>query len=369
MEQPNKALSSVRTKRIIGIWLMIGVLMIFFQIIIGGITRLTGSGLSITQWEIVLGTIPPLSENAWTAEFEKYRATPQYQQINKGMSLSEFKFIYWWEYLHRLWARLMGFVFAIPFFYFLWQKWLDRKLKLQLLTVVGLAAIVASFGWIMVASGLRELPWVNPYNLIAHLSLALITYGYLLWITLPFWLDKGPPKLQLKIPKLRTAIIILTTFVSFQIILGGAVSGMRAALFFPTFPLMHGSYIPPILLDWEQWQLQNLIHWHEGTFAVAFMQFFHRNLGYLITLFVVGLIWYIFKKAEDKKLRTLSLILIAVTFTQVLLGVITLLTSKVTIPVSWGVAHQGVAVVLLSVCLLMLYYIPSKKSIQSSVSK
>jgi len=153
------------------IWLFIGLVMIFVQVLLGGITRLTGSGLSITKWEIVTGILPPMSQEAWQAEFDLYKATPQYQKINEGMSLSEFKFIYFWEYIHRLWARMMGFVFIIPFVVFLFKGHLDKALIKRLGGVVLMAAIVASFGWIMVASGLEDRPWVNAYKLSLHLGL------------------------------------------------------------------------------------------------------------------------------------------------------------------------------------------------------
>ena len=163
------------------VWLAIGVFMVFMQVIIGGITRLTGSGLSITEWEIVTGTLPPLNAADWQIEFEKYQETPQYEKINEGMSMSDFKFIFFWEYFHRLWARTMGFVFIIPFFIFLRKGWLPKPLMRRLLIVVGMAAVVASFGWIMVASGLIERPWVDAYKLTIHLSLAFILFSYLLW--------------------------------------------------------------------------------------------------------------------------------------------------------------------------------------------
>ena len=158
------------------IWLVIGLVMIFFQIIIGGITRLTGSGLSITKWEIETGAIPPLNHDQWQDEFELYKRTPQYQKINQGMDLSRFKWIYFWEYLHRLWARSMGFVFLIPLVIFWLKGYLGVKgLKKDLLIVFLLAALVGMFGWIMVGSGLVERPWVNAYKLSIHLGLALIT--------------------------------------------------------------------------------------------------------------------------------------------------------------------------------------------------
>ena len=160
--------------RWVKIWIVTGVLMIFMQIVIGGVTRLTGSGLSITRWEIVIGAVPPLGEAAWQEAFDLYKETPQYHRINKGMNLDEFKFIYFWEYFHRLWARLMFFVFIIPFGFFLLRGMLSKKLARWLLLVVLLAGLEGFFGWIMVKSGLRERPWVNAYNLTLHLCMGFI---------------------------------------------------------------------------------------------------------------------------------------------------------------------------------------------------
>ena len=155
--------------------------MVFIQIVVGGITRLTGSGLSITKWEIITGTLPPMNDAQWEEAFDLYKVTPQYEKINEGMSMKQFKFIYFWEYIHRLWGRFMGIVFIIPFLIF-WRKgWIDKKLMSRLAWVIPMAALVASFGWIMVASGLNDRPWVNTYKLTLHLSLALILYAYLLW--------------------------------------------------------------------------------------------------------------------------------------------------------------------------------------------
>ena len=166
---------------LVSLWLKAGLLLIFFQVVIGGITRLTESGLSITKWEVVSGTLPPLSDRDWEREYDLYRQTPQYQEINEGMSMADFKFIYFWEYIHRLWARLMGFAFIVPFLYFSIKKRLSSRLKKNLGIVVLLAALAATFGWIMVASGLIERPWVNAYKLSIHLLIAFSVFGYLWW--------------------------------------------------------------------------------------------------------------------------------------------------------------------------------------------
>ena len=169
--------------KVIKIWLSIGIIMVFMQVVFGGITRLTGSGLSITKWEIIIGTVPPLNAAQWEEAFDLYKETPQYQKINQGMEMKQFKFIYFWEFFHRLWARTMGFVFLFPFLYFLFTGKLSKVLIKDLEIVILLAVVVASIGWIMVASGLINRPWVNAYKLTMHLCLALLLFGYLLWTT------------------------------------------------------------------------------------------------------------------------------------------------------------------------------------------
>lgn len=326
--------------------------MIFIQVVVGGITRLTGSGLSITKWEIVTGTIPPTSEVEWEAEFELYKATPQYQKINEGMSLSEFKFIYFWEYIHRLWARLMGFVFAIPFFIFWWKGMIDKPLMRRLGIVVLLAAIVASFGWIMVASGLVDRPWVNAYKLTIHLSLAFLLYSYLLWTTFKVI---QPTKKVIHIPWIKKWGTIISSVLAFQIILGGIVSGMKAALFYPSWPDMNGVIIPSILFDSSQWNVDNFVNYDSTPFMSALIQILHRNTAYLLTFIIL---WYFFKAIKVKTTQAFKVglyLLISMLIIQILLGILTLVNSIAVIPVSLGVLHQGGALLLLTICLFLNY--------------
>lgn len=336
-------------RRAVKWWLVAGLVMIFFQIIIGGVTRLTGSGLSITKWEIVTGTLPPLGETAWNEAFDAYKMTPQYAKINQGMALGDFKFIYFWEYFHRLWARSMGFVFLFPFLFF-WKKgWLSRRLFFRLLGVVGLAAVVATFGWIMVASGLVNRPWVNAYKLTLHLSLALLTFGYLLWATF----EAFRPNVQ-RIENQRLARFSrwLTVLVSLQIMIGGVMSGMKAGLFYPTWPTMRGEWLPGPLLDGANWRLAHLIDYDTHPFMAALVQFSHRGLAYILTILVV--IFFI-KTLKVNALRTEGWLLLGAVSVQVLLGIFTLINCLGTVPVGLGVCHQGWAVVLLSGCLWVNY--------------
>lgn len=344
-----------KLRTIIKYWLFAGLVLVFFQVVIGGITRLTGSGLSITKWEIITGSIPPIGEAAWNEAFSLYKDTPQYEKINKGMSMEDFKFIYFWEYFHRLWARSMGFIFLFPFLFFFFKGWFSRKVVSQLGVVILLAVIVASFGWIMVASGLIDRPWVNAYKLTFHLSLALILYGYLFWT---FLSAVYPNRLKLSKPflfKIRRWTLIALILLSIQIFVGGIVSGMKAGLFYPTFPGMNGSFIPPVVTDISQWNLENVINYDKTGFMAGLIQFIHRNIAYLLTG-VLLFIGFKLKKEENYKIVSKEMkLLITMLVIQVILGILTVINCVGQIPVLWGVLHQAGAICLLSALLLLRY--------------
>ena len=343
--------------RAVKIWLIAGLVMIFFQIVIGGVTRLTGSGLSITRWEIVTGSIPPLNEADWISEFELYKLTPQYQKINQGMTVGEFKFIYFWEYFHRLWARLMFFVFIIPFVWFLGRGMLSRLLLPRMLTVVGLAGLEGFFGWAMVASGLIKRPWVNAYNLTLHLCMALVIFTYLLWT----WFLAVSPKLpDFSSVRFRRFALYLFGLAFFQIALGAIMSGSKAGLFFPTWPDMNGEYFPTVLLDGNHWTTDSFIHYDTNPFMPALIHFLHRNTAYLLTALVLYFVVKISKESISPMLRRSGGWLIAAISTQVLLGIFTVINCKTKIPVDLGVAHQAGAVVLLSLVLWVCYQLRKK---------
>ena len=338
------------------IWLAIGVFMVFMQVIIGGITRLTGSGLSITKWEIVTGTLPPLNTAEWHLEFEKYQETPQYKKINKGMSLPDFKFIFFWEYFHRLWARTMGFVFIIPFFIFLRRGWLAKRLKRKLLIVVVMAAVVASFGWIMVASGLIERPWVNAYKLTLHLSLALVLFGYLLWIVFESF---QPEKVLISNSKLKQFASIITVTICVQIMLGGLMSGMKAGMVYPTWPDMNGKVIPDEVFHSEMWHLSNFVNYDSSIYMSTLVQILHRSVAYVLIAMIL-LFFIRARKIKIEPFKRSSQLLITMLVIQFLLGVFTIIGCKGTIPVSLGSLHQGGAILLLSIALFINYQLSTK---------
>ncbi|MEL7121241.1 MAG: COX15/CtaA family protein [Bacteroidota bacterium] len=342
----------------IKVWLVVGLFMIFVQVVVGGITRLTGSGLSITKWEIVTGTLPPLNAAQWEEEFELYKATPQYEKINEGITLPYFKFIYFWEYIHRLWARLMGFVFIIPFAIFYFKGWFDRKLLRQLGVVIMMAATVASFGWIMVASGLINRPWVNAYKLTMHLSLAFMLYSYLLWTTLRV-IQPYPQVINNK--SVKKWVLFLTVTAAIQIVIGGIMSGMKAALFYPTWPDMNGEIIPAILFNLSEWNASNFINYDTGSFMAAFVQTTHRLIAYLLFFSGLAFFFTFARVTLNNHFKKGMMVFLSLLGIQVFLGIMTLLYSVGTIPVGLGVMHQAGALLLFS-SLIYWCYLVSKKA-------
>ena len=346
----------------IKIWLFIGIVMVFIQVIVGGITRLTESGLSITKWEVVTGTLPPLSEGTWNDEFLKYKQTPQYLEVNEGMSLDDFKFIYFWEYIHRLWARVMGFVFLIPFIYFYSKGMMDKPLIRHLAVVVFFAFLAAIFGWIMVASGLVDRPWVNAYKLSIHLLIAVCVFVALLWTYLKV-LDINPDMVFTGSNILRTSYVFLG-IILFQLLLGGILSGMKAAVIYPTWPDMNGSYLPDILFSKVEWKLSNFYNYDRNTFMPALIHFLHRNTAYLILLFGVYLSFKLYKTCSESRytyIKWLPYFILGAILLQILLGIFTVINSKGAIPVSWGVMHQAGALGLMTVTVFTIFVIRIKK--------
>ena len=345
-----------RYPSVVRAWLIAGLVLIFVQVVVGGITRLTGSGLSITRWEIVTGTLPPLSAADWDSEFDLYKATPQYEKINDGMSMSDFKFIYFWEYFHRLWARMMGLVFLVPLAYFLVKGYIDRRLGKRLALVFAAAALTASFGWIMVASGLIERPLVNAYKLSMHLGIAFTTFGILLWTTLWAFDIRLPAKPATPI---RRLVYVLGAVLIVQILLGGMMSGMKAALAYPTWPDMNGVAAPGILFDSTSWTLDNIIHYDAHPLMSALVQLLHRTTGYLVALLVAVLLWRGWS-AAGSRWRTALAITGGLTALQIALGIGTVVLSQPVIPVGWGVFHQAGALFLLSAVLYDVWLVRVK---------
>lgn len=328
--------------KFVRLWLLIGCVMIIVQVALGGITRLTGSGLSITEWAPIMGWIPPMNHEQWLTAFEKYQATPQFHLLNEDMDLAGFKFIFFWEYFHRVWARLIGFVFFLPFCYFLYKKYFDKALGRRMIGLFVLGGLQGLVGWLMVSTGLKDRPWVSPFSLSSHLLLALFTYCFLLWT---YWQTEGVVvRANPNSSKLIVNLLLLLTGI--QIMLGGFTAGSHAALNFNTWPDMNGSFVPSSLYN------EQLSFWKQFLENNTWIQFVHRSTAYLLTLFVIAY-WWMNRKTTSSKLL-LNALPIVISF-QVLLGITTILLSVGKIPLFWAELHQLVAVVLLSIVLRLRY--------------
>ena len=354
------------------IWLLTGIVMVFFQVVIGGITRLTDSGLSITEWAVIQGTLPPLNAADWEEARQAYmeRAIGQVKMkwsgalYPDGIPMDEFKFIFFWEYFHRLWARIMGFVFLIPFLIF-WRKgWLSRPLMGMLGRVVALTALVAVFGWIMVKSGLDtpEFAWVNGYKLTIHLSLATMVFAYLIWVTL----HVVQPKTQDEHNKrLKTFAWRITAVIVLQIVFGGLMAGVKAGLLFNHFPHMEinatdGSWtwIAEVLKDQSKWTWANMMAYNspEGAgFAAALIQLLHRGTAYLLCVLLPIFFWYVRRIHRSTALTRGATAVFLILVTQVTLGILTLLQAVGQIPLLLGVLHQAGGLLLLGAMLYVNY--------------
>jgi heme a synthase len=328
----------------VAIWLLIGVGMIMVQVLLGGITRLTGSGLSITEWNVVTGTLPPFSEQQWIAEFEKYRQTPQYQYLNFDFTLGDFKKIFFWEWFHRLWARFMGLVFAVPFINFLLQKKFRSDMVKPMIVLFLLGALQGAVGWIMVASGLEgDAVYVKPTRLALHFIFALGLLCYTFWFALRLLV---PDEQRAIHPFLRKMIYWITGILVIQLLYGGLMAGHKAALSAPTWPDINGAIIPENMFRQPEGWL-NLI---ENKITIHFI---HRLLAYVLMVMILVWTWKAFDVKTSgyfKKTKWLPLVLVVL---QVALGVFSVLTSAKIIPNQWGLfewiaqLHQLVAMLLL----------------------
>jgi len=336
------------------IWLLTGCILIAAMVVIGGITRLTGSGLSITQWKLVTGTIPPLNEAQWLKEFEEYKASPQFQKINSYFDLADFKNIYWWEYIHRLVGRAIGIVFLIPFLYFLLRKKLEPKLIPKLLLVFFLGGLQGFIGWYMVKSGLVDNPYVAHYRLALHLITAFITYGYILWLALSL---TSPPTPLLEKRRGARFVRNFSTVVLFtvllQIVYGAFVAGTKAGFIYNTFPLMGTGFLPPGMGLLQPGWL-NLFE------NMTTLQFIHRCMGYLLTFMVILLWIYSLKNRLPFRLHHAIQLMMLIVLFQVVLGIITILNLHV-YPVLLGSLHQFGALLVFSVSVYLLRLMQVKK--------
>lgn len=327
-------------KRAIAWWLVICAAMIFIMVMLGGATRLTDSGLSMVEWK-PLTVLPPMSEAAWAAEFERYQQFPEFIKENSWMTVDDFKGIYALEYTHRLWGRFIGFVFLLPFLYFAARRAVDRTLGWKLAGLFVLGGLQGALGWFMVASGLQDRPDVSQYRLAAHLITAVILYGAIVWVALDLF-DAGRMRIATHASFVRL-VHALPFAVMFVMAAGAFVAGLDAGLIYNTFPLMDGQWLPPGGMDQAPWY-RNLFE------NVATVQFEHRVVAIALVLFV-GFIWFQGRSAAlTARARKLLHATAGMALIQASLGISTLL---LVVPVPLALAHQTGALILftLSVCL------------------
>lgn len=325
----------VRDGAAVRVWLWSIAVLILAMVMLGGATRLTDSGLSITEWQPIHGVIPPLSEAAWLEEFEKYRQIPEYQLINKGMSLEAFKVIFWWEWAHRLMGRFIGLAVFVPFVFFALRGQLGRWLMPRLALLFVLGGLQGAVGWWMVASGLTERTDVSQYRLATHLLLACALFAYTVWLASRI---TARPRLTHKGGAHWQAIAIIALLFG-QIFLGALVAGLDAGYQFNSWPLMEGQVVPSGLFVLEPW-------WLNAFETVKLVQFDHRVFAYLLIAAILAHVIAVWRSADLRAVRGTATLLFVACFAQVVLGIYTLLSA---VPLTLGVAHQGLAVVLLGI--------------------
>lgn len=319
------------------------------MVIIGGATRLTGSGLSITEWKPIMGTLPPLNAEHWNEALQKYRATPQFRISNPDITLDEFKVIFFWEYIHRLWGRFIGLLFALPLIYFALTRQLTRTLALKLFFILILGGAQGFLGWFMVKSGLVDRPSVSPYRLTSHLLLALALFSSVLWLAC----DQLFTEIKIKYKPalwLKKALPVLFVLLCLQIAWGGFMAGGKMAMSYPSFPDLNGEWLPSGLF-----QFSSL--WRHICEQPAAVHLIHRILGTLLVLSILTFWWKTRRYAWTGLLGAARQALVICVIVQFLLGVTTVLQSIGHVPVLWGVAHQATAVALLGSLLILWHQV------------
>ena len=332
------ALPSRGAARAVAAWLLVCCALVFALVVVGGVTRLTHSGLSITEWQPIVGTVPPLSAADWDEAFAKYRATPEYRDVNPGMSLAGFKGIFWWEYAHRLIGRAIGVVFLVPFLWFALRRRLPRGYVLPLAGIFVLGGLQGALGWYMVQSGLVDDPRVSQVRLTAHLGLAFLIFGAMLWTALSLRHSEAP---RARTANARPAVAY-AALVFAMILTGGLVAGLRAGFAYNTFPLMQGHVVPPEILMLAPW-------WKNFFWNMATVQFDHRAIAWVLAL-VTPLLWWRVRRAPDSppRARTAAHALLAMLALQVTLGIATLVN---VVPLPLAAAHQAGALLLFALSL------------------
>jgi cytochrome c oxidase assembly protein subunit 15 len=328
--------------RVVAAWLLACCALVFAMVVVGGVTRLTHSGLSITEWQPIVGTVPPLSQDDWDAAFAKYQATPEYREVNRGMPLAEFKRIFWWEYAHRLLGRLIGAAFLVPFAWLALRRRIPRGYAAPLAGIFVLGGLQGALGWYMVQSGLIDDPRVSQFRLTAHLVLAFVIFGAMLWTALSLLAPRTSASVA---PAQRTArrlALAYAALVLAMIVTGGFVAGVRAGFAYNTFPLMNGHVVPPEILMLEP-------AWKNFFWNMATVQFNHRALAWTLAI-VTPLLWWRVRRSagNSPRARVAADLLLAMLFVQIALGIATLVN---VVPLPLAAAHQAGALIVFALAL------------------
>jgi len=342
-----------KSRRQIATWLLSGCFLVFLMVWIGGITRLTGSGLSITEWKPIMGAIPPLNERDWNEAFSKYQQIPQFQKVNSTFTLSEFKSIFWWEYIHRLVGRLIGVVFIVPFLFFYFRKQLDDVLVRKVMLLFLLGGIQGFLGWFMVKSGLSERTSVSHYRLAIHLLAAFTTFGFTFWFALE--LLSAPNLNQSRTNDIwRKRSTFLFALIFLQITYGAFVAGLHAGKMYNTFPLMDGQIIPSGILSLSP----TWINLFDNPVCV---QFIHRLFAFIIFFYIVFLAWKSRNELTDAVQKKSVSYLFSTVMLQVVLGIITIISSA---QIAIASIHQLGAFLLFAASVFAMFRFRKNRSVQ-----
>jgi heme a synthase len=327
--------------RTVALWLLACCTLLFAMIIVGGVTRLTHSGLSITEWQPIVGTLPPLSAADWNDAFTKYQATPEYAQVNRGMTLEAFKNIFWWEYVHRLLGRAIGVVFFVSLVWFVARDKIPPGYAPRLFAIFVLGGLQGVLGWYMVQSGLVDDPRVSQLRLTAHLGLAFLIFGVMFWTALSL-LRSPPDRAVRRAGSLSWFATGLVAVVFVMALSGGLVAGIRAGFAYNTFPLMNAQLVPPEIMSIDPWY-QNFYN------NMATVQFDHRAMALLLAVAILWYWWRIHRSdAAGPRARRAATLLLAMLTIQIALGVLTLL---LVVPIPFAAAHQAGAILVFAAAL------------------
>jgi len=323
-------------RRAVRLWLIAVAALIFLVVLVGGATRLTESGLSIVEWRPLTGMLPPLSAADWQSEFAKYQSTPQYRLVNSGMTLPQFKTIFWWEWGHRMLARLVGVAFLLPFLWFWWRGWIGPALRAGLWTLFGLGALQGAVGWWMVASGLAERAEVSQYRLAVHLVLPCLIFVAAIWTA-----QRLLPRPNLAVPaRIRASAVGLVVLALVQIYIGALLAGLRGGLIYNTWPLIDGQLIPPAS---ELGALEPV--WRNFFENILTVQFAHRMTAYALLVLAAAHAVDVVRTLRRGPARSGAMVLAVAVAIQASLGISTLIHQ---VPIALALAHQGMAIVVLA---------------------